>query len=249
MPLETPPVESQGKTSIFNQLRVDILRLQGFKPASASIIEAGLGPILSCFPENKFPTGTIHEFLTDGNENLAASSGFISGLASSLNRGNGIVMWILTKGKIYPPALMAFGLNADRTIFTFAPDDHHALWVMEESLKCDALSAVICEIKGLEFTASRRLQLAVEQSGVTGFVLRSSRNPATSASVSRWQITPGHSITIDDLPGVGIPCWNVKLIRVRNGRGGLWEVGWMQNRFHVKTVITNYAEERQWRVG
>lgn len=41
--------------------------------------------------------------------------------------------------------------------------------VMEEALKCGGLAAVVGEVQDISFTASRRLQLAVEQSGVTGF--------------------------------------------------------------------------------
>ena len=62
---------------------------------------------------------------------------------------------------------------------------------MEEALKCDGIAAVVGEIQELSFTVSRRLQLAVEQSRVTGFILRNNpRNLNTTACVTRWKITP-----------------------------------------------------------
>ena len=41
---------------------------------------------------------------------------------------------------------------------------------MEEALKCNRITAVLGEIKEISFKESRRLQLAAEQSRVTGFL-------------------------------------------------------------------------------
>jgi protein ImuA len=61
---------------------------------------------------------------------------------------------------------------------------------VEEALRCNRLAAVVAEIGELSFTASRRLQLAVEQSRVTGFILRlKPRNLTSTACVTRWRVT------------------------------------------------------------
>ena len=99
---------------------------------------------------------------------------------------------------------------------------------MEEALKYDGLSAVVGEMQELDFTASRRLQLAVEKSRVTGFILR--RNPKhinTTACVARWKITSLATEQSDDLPGVGFPKWTIELLKIRNGRPGKWEVSFI----------------------
>jgi protein ImuA len=105
------------------------------------------------------------------------------------------------------------------------------MWVMDEALKCPALSAVVGEKKDLSFTESRRLQLAVEQSQATGFILRKRDKVNTTACVSRWRITSSPSELIDDLPGVGFPHWRVELLRMRNGRSGVWDLKWTNGRF------------------
>jgi protein ImuA len=88
------------------------------------------------------------------------------------------------------------------------------------------------EIRDLSFTESRRLQLAVEQSQVTGFILRHNiRNINTTACVSRWKITTLPSALPDDLPGVGFPTWRVELLRVRNGKAGVWNIQWRDGVF------------------
>jgi len=104
------------------------------------------------------------------------------------------------------------------------------------------LTAVVGEMKEISFTASRRLQLAVEQSQVTGFILRNNfRNLNTTACVSRWKITSLPSEAVDDLPGIGFPKWRVELLRIRNGRSGVWDVQWMNGRFH-QTPDIKYME-------
>src|SRR5450631_649056 len=98
---------------------------------------------------------------------------------------------------------------------------------MEEALKCEGLAAVAGEIPHIDFTASRRLQLAVEKSSVTGLLLRHRpRQLNTIACVARWQINPLPSELEDDLPGVGFPRWNVELLKVRNGKPGAWQMEW-----------------------
>src|SRR5690606_16345334 len=99
-------------------------------------------------------------------------------------------------------------------------------------LKCGTLTAVVGELREMSFTASRRLQLAVEQSQVTGFILR--RTPTrlnTTACVSRWKITMLPGEPVDDLPGIGFPQWRVALLRIRNGYPGVWNVKWVKGRF------------------
>jgi len=94
---------------------------------------------------------------------------------------------------------------------------------MEEALKCEGLSAVIAEMQELSFVASRRLQLAVEQSRVSGFIHRNNpRNINTTACITRWQVSPLAAECEDDLPGVGFPRWKVSLLKVRNGTPGNW---------------------------
>ena len=121
---------------------------------------------------------------------------------------------------------------------------------MEEALKCEALSAVIGELRDLDFTASRRLQLAVEKSRVTGFVIRHVRKKInTTACVTRWKISHLPSEMIDQLPGIGFPRWKVELLKVRNGKPGAWEITWIDGAFKVDLNITIIPWERKRKTG
>jgi protein ImuA len=223
---------SLQKADILAGLQADILRLQGFKTVQNTVLESGLGPMKYAFPNATFPLGAMHEFVSARPEETAATIGFLNGLLSILMGTNGAVLWISASRMLYPPALKNFGLSPERFIFIDVKKEKDALWALDEALKCSALTAVVGELPNITFTHSRRLQLAVEESQVTGFLLRNQpRTIGTTASISRWYIAPLPSAPIDDLPGIGFPKWRVNLHRIRNGKPGTWDIQWIDGRF------------------
>jgi len=236
------------KTDIIAQLQRDILPLQGFKNSAQNLHSSiGLRPIEQSFPGAIFPTGCIHEFLSGSTEDVAATHGFVAGILSGLTRQKGLCLWISASRKLFPPALKIFGIEPDQFIFIDLKKEKDVLWTMEETLKCDRLAAVIAEFKEINFKESRRLQLATEQSRVTGFLLR--HNPShlnTIASVSRWQVTSLPS-QFNEMPGVCFPGWNVELIKVRNGKPGNWKIEWVSKQFRIieENIISIAREERR----
>jgi protein ImuA len=144
--------------------------------------------------------------------------------------------------------LKTFGIDPDQIIFINLKSEKEILWTIEESLKCGGLSAVVGEINEISFIASRRLQLAIEQSGVTGFLLRrQSKNPI--ASVSRWQIKHLASELAEHLPGVGYPRWNVELLKTRNGKPGQWQIEWTAGKFRHIPVPENFIHQEKRKTG
>lgn len=239
----------EAKRDIINKLRKDILLLEGFKPPEANNAgEFGLGPIEAAFPNSVFPTGTIHEMICPTPEQAAATDGFMSGLLASLMQQGGACLWIGTSRKLFPASLMAFNVEPDRVIFIDLNREKDVLWAIEEALKCEGLAAVVGEIREISFAQSRRLQLAVENSKVTGFLLRNDpQKLGTTTCVARWQITPLPSESEDELPGVGFPRWQVDLLRVRNGNPGSWKVEWVDGHFIPieEEIMSNEISERQ----
>lgn len=234
------------KADIINQLRKDIL-WQQFKPVQGhALVDIELGPLKTAFPHNRFPLGAVHEFCCTQTESLAATGGFIAGILSTLMAGGGAAVWIGASKNIFPPALVAFGIDPGKVIFIQLLNEKDRLWALEEALGCPGLAAVVSEITNLSFTDSRRLQLAVEQSRVTGFIIRHSpRSLPTTACVSRWKISPVSSVLPDDLPGVGFPRWNIELIKIRNGRPGSWQVEWCNGKFIALPGITALMQQEQ----
>jgi protein ImuA len=226
------------KADIIAQLKKDILPFQGFKTSlKNNVVDATLGPIKNAFPNNSFPLAAIHEFISVNKEEGAATGGFVAALIASLMKGGGVTIWISAARNIFPPALKSFGIAPEKIIFINLKKEKEIGWAMEEALKCKGLSAVIGEIPELSFTTSRRLQLAVEQSNVTGFILRSNpRNLNTTTCVTRWKIRPIASLLEESMPGLGFPRWNVELVKVRNGYPGRWEIELFAGRMKAITV-------------
>jgi protein ImuA len=224
---------SAANADIIRQLQRDILPLQGFKPPTpGKAVEFQLGPLEMAFPNARFPTGAVHEFVSRTLQQSAATHGFLSGLLAPLMKNGGACLWIGSARTLFAPGLTIYGVAPDRLLFLDLPREQDRCWAMEEALKCEALAAVVGEISEISFTDSRRLQLAVEQSRVTGFLLRHApRNPGTVASVARWEIAPLASEPEEGLPGIGFPRWQVTLHKVRNGRPGSWIVEWSAGRF------------------
>lgn len=216
------------KDNIVKELQREVLSLQRYgQPSLQNRIDTGLGVIESAFPGGVFPTGAMHEFISYSSCSAAATNGFMAGIGSSLMAHGGACVWVGARNTVFPAALNAFGIMPERVVFIDPLRQKEVLWTIEEALKCDALSLVVGELGELSFTESRRLQLAVEHSRVTGFIHR--RNPRsenTVACVSRWKITPVASVFSGAMPGVGMPRWQVQLLKVRNGIPGNWTVEW-----------------------
>jgi protein ImuA len=234
------------KNGMFDRLQEDILALQGFRtPIGARRIDFGLGGMDASFPNHSFPTGAVHEFISNDAESAAATTGFMAGLLGKLMGEHGICLWIGIRPIVFATALKAFGVEPHRVIFIDLTKEKDVIWAVEEALKCESLAAVVGELREITFTESRRLQLAVEQSRVTGFLHRNNpRAVNTLACVSRWQVTPKVSQLEEGMPGVGHPCWRVQLQKIRNGEPGEWEMQWVSGRFvYLQNEIENHTKE------
>lgn len=230
------------KSDIIQKLENEILPLQGYRSVIGKTgKKIDLGAVNAAFPNAQFPTGAIHEFTVRNNENGAAVSGFIAAILSSLMLGGGVVLWISSNRTIFPPALKLFNIDPHKIIFIDLQKQKEVAWAVEEALKLNGLAAVVGEMQEINFTVSRRLQLAVEKSQVTGFLLNNTKNSNSSnACLTRWKISSLASLNIDGLPGIGYPAWKVELIKVRNGRPGTWELAWVNGRLislHNETVV------------
>ncbi|MEO7984772.1 MAG: Error-prone repair protein ImuA [Bacteroidota bacterium] len=236
------------KAAIIAQLQREILPLQGIKTGTNKLLpDVGLGPVKNAFVNAAFPLGAIHEFMYSCAEDAAATIGFVVALLASFRGNKGASIWISSSRILFPPAIKSFLIDPDKIIFIDLHKEKEILWATEEALKCTGLTAVIGEMQELSFIASRRLQLAVEQSEVTGFILR--RNPRsinTTACFTRWKITSLPSELPGDMPGVGFPRWKVELLKVRNGKPGKWQLEYSAGRFwHIPTVTAIPIEQQK----
>jgi protein ImuA len=83
---------------------------------------------------------------------------------------------------LYPVAMAALGMDLGSLVFVHADSEQGTLWACEEALRCRAVAMVWAKIDRLAPIAFRRLQLAAEEAGAIGFLVR----PSSALKQPSW---------------------------------------------------------------
>jgi len=230
------------------RLRARVARIErgGSAGDPAGRLSTGMPALDSALPEGGLARACVHEAAG------AVADGFVAALTARLA---GPVLWCVQQtgaDRLYAPGLARFGLGPGRLTVAVCPNRTDCLWAMEEGLRAGVLAAVVGEPDGaVGLTASRRLQLAAEAGGTTGFVLlrgAARGRLAPSAVASRWQVTPLPSLE----RGMGLR-WQIRLLRCRGGGTGAWEIDWDETAdcFGLAAAVVDRSAEprRQGRLG
>lgn len=226
--------QGHGTAAKLAALRASIARIGQSAKAAGSAISFGVPAIDGCLPGGGLALGALHE-ITSGGPDIEHGVAAMMLSAGILARLRGQVLWVLERPDLFAPALDAAGLQGDRVIYAEAGNAATVLLTMEEGLRHAGLAGVVGELSGkLTLTASRRLQLAAEQSGVTCLVLRRSRRhddalfSEPTAAVTRWRVTavpaPSMFTHSPQTPGLARPRWRLDLVRCRGGEPASWIV-------------------------
>ena len=138
------------------------------------------------------------------------------------------------QGLLYPPGLVELGIDPDGLIMVEADDPLSVLRAGADAAHCVSLAAVIIELagsrpKGWDLTASRRLSLSAQKSGVPVLCLRQNAAPISpmspmppipSAAYSRWTVASAPSTPLE-ANAPGHPAFDINLQRHRGGLDGL----------------------------
>lgn len=217
-----------------------IAALEAGTRTPSAVLPFGDARVDDCLPGGGLPLGRWHELTGSGmeTETGAATAGFAALLALPLT-AQGAVVWILRRDDLYAPGLETLGFPARRLIQVRVRDETAALMALEDALGSAGVAAVAAEIEDVDLTAGRRLQLACEKHGATGFVIRrrpfggASRKATTgSAASTRWRVSAAASDPPPGEPGLGPPRWTAALERCRGGRPGEWTFEWRQEADH-----------------
>jgi protein ImuA len=222
-------MDSSVHIPTIDALRERIRCLEGGARHERAVLPFGIKAIDERLPEGGLALGALHEMAGGGNGAIdgAAVALFAAGIAA---RTRGRVLWCVTRQDLFAPALAQAGLAADRVIYVEAGDEKSVLACFEEALRHSKLGAVVAEVAHLSMTASRRLQLAAEGSGVIGLALRRWRRRAqtaefgrSTASTTRWRVSVLPSTPLP-VPGIGRARWGLELVRCRGGGAATFEV-------------------------
>src|SRR4051794_34479642 len=210
---------------VLDELRDRIARIERAGRPRRPVVPFGIAAIDDRLPQGGLVLGALHEIAGGGLGALhtAAAVLFVAGV---LARIDGTVLWCLRTRDLFAPGLAGAGLHPDRVIFAEAGDERTVLICLEEGLRHVGLAGVVGEVAHLPMTASRRLQLAAEGSGVTAFVIRRWRTleeaetfAQPTAAMTRWRVTALPSSPLP-VPGIGRARWRPGPGPVRGGGGG-----------------------------
>jgi len=216
-------------------LRASIARIgRTVEAARHPILPFGVPEIDGRLPGGGLALGALHE-AADGGADIAHGAAAARLIGSVLARLSGPVLWVLGSPDLFAPALASVGLSPDRVLLAKAMRPALVLATIEEGLRHGGLAGVVGELSGrLTLTASRRLQLAAERSGVSCFVLRRSRRhddaalAEPTAAVTRWRVnglpSPPPLPHSPGTPGLGVRRWRLDLVRCRGGEPASWIV-------------------------
>ena len=234
--------------------RARIAVLEGGGVPARGVLPFGDARIDGALPGGGLALGRWHEAAGEGLEiEIAAAAAAFFALVASPLAARGAMVWVMRRGDLYAPGLAGLGFPAERLIQVKARDEAAVLAALEDALASPGVAAVLGESEAIDLIAGRRLQLACEKHGATGFVIR--RRPfggraagrqggsGGSAAASRWRVASAPSVPGTDSrgssePGLGEPRWRVTLERCRGGASGAW----MMERSHGAHPLRVVAE-------
>lgn len=178
-------------------------------------------------------SGCVHEVK---GRILAEAIAFSAVLSAQLARREGHILYIATDRCLHPLGLLPYGVNLSRLVVITAKRQQDLIWAVTEGLRCSQVSAVMALLHGIDLTTSRRLQLAAEESGATGFLLGHMASPPIASSVTRWKIS---KVVNSSHRGFEQSSWLVELSYCRGGHPGSWILEWRDHEF--RTIATQPA--------
>jgi len=213
-------------------LRQRIAQWEGSRrPQAKEPISTGCEPIDQLLPGRGFCRGTLVEWLAPGQGSGGESLALLA--AREACREGGVLVVFDRARQFYPPEAARLGIELDRLIVVQAASQADNLWALDQALRCPGVAAALAWPQNLDPKTFRRLQLAAEQGGGLGLLIRSEevRHEPSWADVRLW-VRPLPSAG----PGTGRRL-SVQLLRSRQGGDG----GSVEVEFDDETHVVHLA--------
>jgi protein ImuA len=178
-------------------------------------VSSGCGPLDRLLPAGGLLPGTLVEWLAAGD---GSGAGTLAALAAKeACRDSGWLVLVDRRREWYPPALLRWGIARETLLVVHPRASSEAAWALDQSLRCPAVGAVLAWIDTLEGKTFRRWQLAAEQSGVLGLLVRpdAARHEPSWADV-RLAVEP----VAAEPAAAELRRLRIHVLRCRNGAGG-----------------------------
>ncbi len=121
-------------------------------------------------PDRGFRCGTLVEWLVCGEGSGGQTLALI--VARHACRQGGTLVVLDETREFYPPAAVRLGIALDKLLLIQAASTADNLWALDQALRCPGVAAALAWPKKLDGRTFRRLQLAAEQGGGLGLLVR-----------------------------------------------------------------------------
>ncbi|MFA5988483.1 MAG: hypothetical protein WC803_02615 [Sphingomonas sp.] len=178
----------------------------------------------------------LHEIFAETAEDSGSAGGFAAMVGAVMARPGATLFWLREAvaeargGCLHAPGLMALGVDPARVVLGVMDDALSLLRVAAEVVRCPDIDVAVIELwrmpRALDLTATRRLALAAQTSGVTALLLRAEAALVPSAAHTRWSVGSVAAAGLE-ARAPGHPTLNIGLLRQRGGAaGGQWYMEW-----------------------
>jgi len=175
--------------------------------------------------------GALHGEVFASARETGGTAAALALVMDGLELGRRSVLWVQDAaalrlgGRPYRPGLPE--PLRHRLIHIAAKSPQDLLFALEEGVRCRDFAFVIGELAGnpkaLDFTASRRLTLAIEKHGVPLMLVRLDAARDLSSARIRWQVRSAPSPAPQwNAFAPGPPRWHAELFRARGHTPGEW---------------------------
>jgi protein ImuA len=146
----------------------------------------------------------------------------------------GSIVYVAPDRSFHPLGLLPYGARIEQWIHISARRSEDRAWTVLEALRCPQVSAVLAVLNRADLTYCRRLQLATETSGATGFLLGDIHSAPAASVITRWQVS---SIVAPQGRGLDELFWALDLLYCRGAQPRKWIATWHHQRLEILSSI------------
>lgn len=208
-----------GSESSLLQLRRRLIGSQT-QAVARSVIPTPFEDLNELLPQRGLPAGSLIEWISAA-DGIGATTIALRCVTGFLHAAGAVVV-VDPRHDFHPASVGHLGIPMSRMLLIRPqerlPETHGAagrcraesLWALEQAARCSGVRIILTWIDRLSSTAQRRLQLAVENSGVTIFVIR----PMQALRQNSWADL--RFLVQTDVESTSAGALKVRLIRSKN---------------------------------
>ncbi len=158
---------------LVDALRKQLRHIEAQRPRRDTCpISSGCRALDQLLPAAGLPRGSLIECLGDGPHAGGAST-FAMLMARQAAIEGGAIVVLDHQHRFYPPAAAAWGVDLEALVVVQTRVCRDRIWALDQALRCPAVAAVWALQEQLDEHDFRRLQLAAEEGGGLGLLVRS----------------------------------------------------------------------------